>query len=189
VDAKLQAAITAQANHRAMRLARRPAATLCIRFVLSLDAPVALRSPNQQPNPHSHAEQTDDGTEEDDSGHTPIMAGPGTSREAAYVQIRNSRVCTDGESGTPARMGPALCGGGGGFMCRRPTRLSRCRNGATDRANRRISTPEARSNQCSRPPGHHPWRVALGSSSLRGPSTRQGLVRVEPGERFSPSSR
>ena len=111
----MQAAITALANHRAMRLPRGPAATPRILFVLSLRAPVALRSPDQQPNPDGHADQADDATEKDDSGHTPIMAGPDTSREAAYVQIRNARVYGNGDSRTPAQIGPVLRGGGGWF--------------------------------------------------------------------------
>jgi hypothetical protein len=88
VDATTQAAITAQVNHKQENhkltcLPRMPAATPRILFVLSLHLPVALRSPDQQPNPDGHADQADDATEEDDSGHTPIMAGPDTSRETA----------------------------------------------------------------------------------------------------------
>ena len=68
-----------------MRLLRRPAATPRIPFVLSLHSPVDLRSPNQQHKPDRHAEQADDGTEADDSGHISITAGPNTSRGGRWV--------------------------------------------------------------------------------------------------------
>lgn len=57
-----------------------PAATPRILFVLSLHAPVALRRPDQQPKPDGHAEQADDGTEEYDNGHSPIIAEVGVPR-------------------------------------------------------------------------------------------------------------
>ncbi len=45
--------------------------------MLPLHAPVILRSPDQQPKPNGRAEQADDGTEEEDNGHTHIMATDG----------------------------------------------------------------------------------------------------------------
>jgi len=51
--------------------------------MFSLHAPVAPCGPDEQPKPDENAEQTDDGTEEDDNRHTPIMAGCDTSRRHA----------------------------------------------------------------------------------------------------------
>ncbi len=47
------------------------------------------------------------------------------------------------------------------------------RNGATVGANEKTSTPEARRDDSSRPPGHHPWREAATATSARVRSLRQ----------------
>jgi hypothetical protein len=46
--------------------------------VLQLLTPVGLRRPDQQPNPSSPTEQTDNRGEHEDNGHATIMAMGGT---------------------------------------------------------------------------------------------------------------
>jgi hypothetical protein len=66
---------TTDTNLVVLRVAEALAITLRVPVVFPLHAPVAPRSPDQQPKPDGDAEQTHDGSEEDDDGHAHMIAG------------------------------------------------------------------------------------------------------------------